>query len=107
MPGTKEGAAKARAAIIAKYGKDFYKTVGALGGAASNTGGFYKRPDLARAAGLIGGYKSKRPAGPPRFCELEGCERRYKARGMCELHYKRNRQALKRKAKEAAASKHE
>lgn len=32
MPGTKAGAAKARATMIAKYGENFYKEIGHKGG---------------------------------------------------------------------------
>lgn len=40
MAGTKEGARKTVATIIAKYGKDFYKRAGRKGGTNSKTGGF-------------------------------------------------------------------
>lgn len=40
MPGTKDGGARAAATMKAKYGEDFFKNIGSLGGAASGTGGF-------------------------------------------------------------------
>ena len=60
MAGTKIGGQRAAATNKAKYGEDFYRKVGAKGGAASGTGGFYKNPKLAREAGRLGGLKSKR-----------------------------------------------
>jgi len=60
MPQTKEGALKARETIKEKYGSDYYERIGKIGGKASNTGGFYNNPELARRAGSIGGKKSKR-----------------------------------------------
>lgn len=40
MPGTKAGGLKAAATNKDKYGQEFYKHIGARGGAASGTGGF-------------------------------------------------------------------
>lgn len=60
MPGTKAGGAKAAATNYRKYGPQFYKNIGALGGASSTTGGFYKDRELARRAGALGGRKSRR-----------------------------------------------
>lgn len=60
MAGTVEGAKKASAKILEKYGKDFYKRIGAKGGANSNTGGFYTDRKLASEAGRKGGKVSKR-----------------------------------------------
>lgn len=37
-----------------RYGKDFYKRIGAIGGSRGKTGGFYNNPEAARAAGLKG-----------------------------------------------------
>ena len=64
MAGTIEGAAKARDKILARD-PDFYKRIGARGGANSRTGGFYARRDIARVAGAKGGQISRRgPAKP-------------------------------------------
>lgn len=60
MPGTSKGSLKAAATNKAKYGDNFYKVIGALGGKAGNTGGFYANPDLASKAGRLGGLKSRR-----------------------------------------------
>lgn len=60
MAGTKEGAKKARNTNLERYGKDFYKKIGSIGGKASHTGGFYANPELASKAGRIGGAKSRR-----------------------------------------------
>ena len=59
---TPEGALKARQTIVNKYGEDLWKKQGAIGGKASNTGGFYKNPEAARIAGAKGGRVSRRKA---------------------------------------------
>lgn len=63
MSGTKIGGSKARETNIAKYGSDFYAQIGRIGGHNGNTGGFAANPELAKAAGRIGGLKSKRTKG--------------------------------------------
>lgn len=60
MSQTKAGAIKTRQTNLRKYGKGFYQRIGALGGKASNTGGFYNNHDRAVAAGKIGGTISRR-----------------------------------------------
>lgn len=62
MSGTKEGGAKTRETIYKKYGKDFYKKAGAIGGKHCGMKGFALNPELARKAGAIGGKISKRGA---------------------------------------------
>lgn len=60
MAGTKEGGKKAAKTNQEKFGKDFYKRIGAMGGKAGNTGGFAANRELASIAGKIGGAISKR-----------------------------------------------
>lgn len=60
MAGTKEGGAAAAATNKAKYGEDFYKNIGALGGKKGKTGGFFANRELARVAGAKGGRISRR-----------------------------------------------
>lgn len=60
MSGTKAGGMKAAATNKAKYGKEFYATIGRKGGQNGHTGGFASNPELARIAGAIGGRRSKR-----------------------------------------------
>lgn len=60
MAGTKEGGRKAAATNKAKYGEDFYREMGRIGGRNGHTGGFASNPELARIAGSIGGKISKR-----------------------------------------------
>lgn len=69
MPGSKEGGARAAATMKKKYGEDFYKNIGKLGGAASSTGGFGSdKPgsdgltgkERAALVGAPGGKKSRR-----------------------------------------------
>jgi len=60
MAGTKEGGRKAAATNKAKYGEDFYREMGRIGGRNGHTGGFASNPALAKIAGSIGGKISKR-----------------------------------------------
>jgi hypothetical protein len=60
MAGNKAGGTKTAAANKVKYGKDFYKRIGAMGGAKGTTGGFAANRELARRAGALGGRISKR-----------------------------------------------
>ncbi len=60
MPGTKAGGAKTRETMYAKYGKDVYAKIGAIGGANGHTGGFYANRELASRAGKKGGHISRR-----------------------------------------------
>lgn len=60
MSGTKEGGIKAAKTNIERHGADFYSNLGRMGGKNGHTGGFYNNPERARAAGRIGGMKSKR-----------------------------------------------
>jgi general stress protein YciG len=60
MAGTNAGGAKAAQTNKAKYGKDFYARIGAMGGKLGTTGGFYANRDLARKAGQMGGRVSRR-----------------------------------------------
>jgi len=60
MSGNKQGGLKAAATNLTKHGADFYARIGAIGGKASTTGGFYANRELAKEAGRIGGLKSKR-----------------------------------------------
>jgi general stress protein YciG len=60
MAGTKRGGAAAAKTNKAKYGKDFYARIGAMGGKLGTTGGFYANRDLAREAGQKGGRVSRR-----------------------------------------------
>lgn len=60
MSGTLDGGRRASETNKKKYGEDWYKRIGAVGGRASTTGGFAANPELARIAGAKGGKKSKR-----------------------------------------------
>jgi hypothetical protein len=61
MPGTKTGGKNAADSNKKRYGSDYYARIGAKGGRKGHTGGFYGNRDLARAAGKLGGQKSRRP----------------------------------------------
>lgn len=60
MAGTKEGGRKAAASNIERYGKDWYKKIGRIGGKNGHTGGFAANPELAKEAGRKGGKISRR-----------------------------------------------
>lgn len=60
MAGTRAGGKKAAQTNIKRHGKDFYKRIGAMGGANGTTGGFAANPALARTAGAKGGRISRR-----------------------------------------------
>lgn len=60
MPGTRAGGLKAAAKVKERYGEDFYKKVGAVGGKKSKGGGFAANRELARIAGSKGGRASRR-----------------------------------------------
>lgn len=60
MSGTVSGGKKAAIANKEKHGNDFYRKIGAVGGANGHTGGFYANRELARIAGRKGGRLSKR-----------------------------------------------
>jgi hypothetical protein len=63
MAGTKAGGAKARDTNKRKFGDDYYKKIGAIGGTLGRTGGFYANRELARIAGAKGGTISRRRPG--------------------------------------------
>lgn len=69
MAGTKNGGISARETNIRRYGADFYKRIGSIGGKKGRTGGFAcdeVGPDgltgreRARIAGALGGRISRR-----------------------------------------------
>jgi hypothetical protein len=55
-----DGGIKAARTNKERYGNDFYRRIGAKGGAAGRTGGFYGNRVLARKAGKVGGAVSRR-----------------------------------------------
>lgn len=64
MSGTKEGGKKAAATNKARYGINWYATIGARGGKNGHTGGFAANPELAKIAGQRGGRVSSRAKHP-------------------------------------------
>jgi hypothetical protein len=69
MAGTKLGGQRCAATNIAKYGDDFYRNIGAIGGKRGNTGGFASNKvgkdgltgrQRASVVGTHGGRVSKR-----------------------------------------------
>lgn len=63
MPGTRSGGQQAAITNKTKYGADFYKRIGAIGGRLGRTGGFYQNRELASSAGRKGGLISRRGNG--------------------------------------------
>lgn len=60
-----KGSGRHRQSMLERYGSPeavhaHYREIGAKGGRGSTTGGFHARPELASAAGKIGGAKGKR-----------------------------------------------
>jgi general stress protein YciG len=60
MAGTAKGGRLAAEKNKKRYGSDFYKRIGSMGGQNSHTGGFAADRNLARAAGAKGGAISRR-----------------------------------------------
>lgn len=60
MAGTREGGIKAGKTNKAKYGNDYYRRIGSIGGKNGHTGGFASNPELAKIAGRKGGRISRR-----------------------------------------------
>jgi hypothetical protein len=60
MAGTKAGGQAAAITNKGKYGDDFYRRIGARGGALGRIGGFFANRELARTAGAKGGRISRR-----------------------------------------------
>lgn len=69
MAGTREGGIKAAQKNLARD-PDFYKKIGARGGANGTTGGFAANPELARIAGAKGGRISRRKYEQKRRLEI-------------------------------------
>lgn len=55
MPGSIQGGIKAAATNKKKYGRDFYKKIGQMGGEKSRGGGFARNAELATVAAKVGG----------------------------------------------------
>lgn len=60
MAGTKEGGAKAASTNKLRYGTDFYRQIGRMGGRLSTGGGFAADRNFASAMGRKGGLASRR-----------------------------------------------
>ena len=60
MSGSRLGGLKAAETNKQKYGRDWYKKIGKIGGKACVPKGFAVNPELAKRAGSTGGKLSKR-----------------------------------------------
>ena len=74
MAGTQKGAKKTARTCMDKFGKDYYKNIGRIGGSHSHKGGFASEKvgkdgltgsQRAKIAGALGGRKGRR--GPAKF----------------------------------------
>lgn len=65
MSGTIAGGKKAVRTIKKKHGQDHYVKIGAIGGKAGRTGGFYANRSLAKTAGQRGGLVSSYAKNKP------------------------------------------
>lgn len=72
MAGTRKGGVKASQTNMEKYGRDFYRIIGARGGRNGHTGGFASNPELAKQAGAKGGSASKRGKGKSKVFNILG-----------------------------------
>jgi hypothetical protein len=93
MPGTVRGGRSAALTNKERYGESFYKTIGAIGGRKSSTGGFASKKvgadgltgvERARIAGARGGTNSRRKRST---CAFEGCENPVYTGHVCREHY--------------------
>lgn len=66
MAGSVAGAKKAAATNVSKYGGDFYKRIGRIGGSAKVPKGFALNRELAAIAGSKGGRISRRGKAKPK-----------------------------------------
>jgi len=65
MSGTKAGAQRMRETLIEKHGseeamREWFRSIAAVGGRNSNTGGFYRDYDRARESGAKGGRRGRK-----------------------------------------------
>lgn len=60
MAGSKAGGVKASKTNRERYGEDWYRRIGSIGGQNGHTGGFAASKDRAKAAGSKGGKTSRR-----------------------------------------------
>lgn len=63
MTGTPQGGRHAAATNKARYGENYYRNIGQLGGRNSRNCGFAKNREMAREAGRKGGLNSHRTPG--------------------------------------------
>jgi hypothetical protein len=72
----------------ARYGDDYYAVIGAMGGAMGHTGGFHQNKELARIAGRLGGFVSRRGKSKLTVAQrIERGKRAVRARREFERNY--------------------
>lgn len=76
MGGTRASGLKTAITNKARYGQDYYRKMGALGGSMGHTGGFYQNRELASIAGAKGGSISRKKgqSAHSEYCICRVCE---------------------------------
>jgi uncharacterized protein len=93
VAGTKDGGKHAATTNKDKYGADFYKKIGAIGGKNGRTGGFYANRTLARAAGALGGRMSRR--GKNKLTDKERAQIKEAYKELLAIHKSANKKIQK------------
>ena len=79
MSGTRSGGLKTVKTNKERYGDDFYKEIGSIGGKISRGGGFAANHDLAVSAGRKGGMASRKKAKDKYIEEAKIQEKQHKS----------------------------
>jgi len=86
MPGTSQGSKLAAQKNLAND-PDYYRKLGAIGGRASNSGGFAADREMARRAAAIGGTYSRKGHKLLERTETSGTYRRMSDGAIVEIKY--------------------
>ena len=81
LPGNILGGRRAAETNKRKYGEDFFRKIGAIGGKAVGYKGFATNPELAKISGAKGGHNSKRGKDPKRAERVKKAIAMYKDEG--------------------------
>lgn len=93
MAGTTAGGKKASETNKKRFGADFYREIGRIGGSRGHTGGFASNPELARIAGAKGGRISRRAKqSNEKWGAFQGtqCVAKFTTKKLCENYIFRN-----------------
>jgi hypothetical protein len=99
MSGTRTGGQKARDANKAKHGPDFYRLIGAKGGAVKGIKkGYALHPELAGVSGAVGGRISRRNGEHLTPVDKRAMRKARKALDRARVHRQRSRLSVAVKA---------